>query len=310
MPALGGIYPVSHRGMCFLQSAAFGLWLLHCSASCMFNQTALSPDVGQAVEGLDLSQDLPEETVQALRRLLHARGLLLFRDQRLDEVQQARLARRFGRFSRQGPVQKTSQAVTYVSNTRVDGTFGKGELLFHSDQCYFAHPMKAIMLYGVEVARRGGHTLFTNTSRVLDRLPAATVQALRACQVRHQFHYGDVDYGQGVDAQVEKLTVSHVHPAIAPHPWSDQDIVMISQATATELIGVSLERSRALIDEVNQALADPAHVYEHHWRERDLVLWDNLLLQHARPDFDPNERRTLRRCALAHELEPEPLPQP
>ena len=276
----------------------------------MLDSYALSQDVGLCIEGLDVSEELPDETVRALRRLLHTHGLLLFRDQQIDEAQQARLAQCFGRFSRQGPVQKTSQAVTYVSNTRVDGTFGKGELLFHSDQCYFAHPMKAIMLYGVEVARKGGHTLFTHTSRVLDRLPPSTVQALRQCQVRHQFHYGDVDYGREVDGQVDKLTVSHVHPAIAPHPWSDQEIVMISQATATELIGVPPARSRALIDEVNQALADPDHVYEHHWQERDLVIWDNLLLQHARPDFDPSERRTLRRCALAHDLEPVPFDQP
>jgi alpha-ketoglutarate-dependent taurine dioxygenase len=274
----------------------------------MLNHTALTPDLGRLIEGLDVSQPLSDAVIAELRRLLHTHGLLLFRDQVLTDAQQARLAQYFGRFSRQGPVQKTSQDVTYVSNTRADGTFGKGELLFHSDQCYYPHPMKAIMLYGVEVASKGGHTLYTNTSRVLERLSSATVQTLQSCQVRHQFHYGDVDYGQGVDAKVEKITVSHTHPAIAHHPWSDQRIVMISQATATELTGLAQERSRELIDEVNRALADPAHLYEHHWRKNDLVIWDNLLLQHARPDFDPNERRTLRRCALAHELEPTAAP--
>lgn len=274
----------------------------------MIQHTALTPELGLAIEGLDVSQALSDDLVAELRRLLHTHGLLLFRQQHLNDAQQARLARYFGRFSRQGPVQKTSSDITYVSNTRADGTFGKGELLFHSDQCYYPYPMKAIMLYGVEVAQRGGHTLFTHTGRVLNRLPPATVALLERSQVRHQFHYGDVDYGQGVDAKVEKITVSHVHPAIAPHPWSDQRIVMISQATATEIVGLDKERSCALIDEVNRALSDPAYLYEHHWREGDLVIWDNLLLQHARPDFDPSERRTLRRCALAHELEASAAP--
>ena len=274
----------------------------------MLQHTALTPELGLAIEGIDVAQPLSEPVVAELRRLLHTHGLLLFRQQRLDEAQQARLARYFGRFSRQGPVQKTSSDITYVSNTRSDGTFGKGELLFHSDQCYYPYPMKAIMLYGLEVAQRGGHTLFSHTGRVLGRLAPATVELLARSQVRHQFHYGDVDYGQGVDAKVEKITVSHVHPAIAAHPWSEQRIVMISQATATEIVGLAHERSRALIAEVNQALSDPAFVYEHHWREGDLLIWDNLLLQHARPDFDPRERRTLRRCALAHELEPDAAP--
>ena len=88
----------------------------------MLKHTALSPELGLAIEGLDVSQALPDELIAELRRLLHTHGLLLFRHQHLDDGQQARLARYFGRFSRQGPVQKTSSDITYVSNTRTDGT--------------------------------------------------------------------------------------------------------------------------------------------------------------------------------------------
>jgi hypothetical protein len=55
--------------------------------------------------------------------------------------------------------------------------------------------------------------------------------------------------------------------------------------------------------QANTYIADPAHLYSHGWEVGDLIVWDNLLLQHARPDFDPNENRTLRRCALAHDME-------
>jgi alpha-ketoglutarate-dependent taurine dioxygenase len=42
-------------------------------------------------------------------------------------------------------------------------------------------------------------------------------------------------------------------------------------------------------------------VYEHVWSVGDLVLWDNRCSLHARTDFDPGERRLLRRVAIRGE---------
>ena len=53
-------------------------------------------------------------------------------------------------------------------------------------------------------------------------------------------------------------------------------------------------------DVVYQALFpiiyDPAHVYDHHWQQDDLILWDNIALQHGRPAFHgvAGERTLLR----------------
>jgi alpha-ketoglutarate-dependent taurine dioxygenase len=78
----------------------------------------------------------------------------------------------------------------------------------------------------------------------------------------------------------------------------------ISQATSKTLIGPSSATEKEqLMALANAYIADPEHLYRHAWEVGDLLVWDNLLLQHARPDFDPQERRTLRRCALAHDLE-------
>ena len=39
-------------------------------------------------------------------------------------------------------------------------------------------------------------------------------------------------------------------------------------------------------------------MYEHAWRVGDALIWDNLATLHARTDFDPKERRALRRTAI------------
>ena len=46
---------------------------------------------------------------------------------------------------------------------------------------------------------------------------------------------------------------------------------------------------------------DDVVVYEHVWRVGDLLIWDNRCTLHARTDFDPAERRVLRRMALRGE---------
>ena len=67
-----------------------------------------------------------------------------------------------------------------------------------------------------------------------------------------------------------------------------------SRVASDRILGMPRANSDALLEELYSALYDPAHVYEHVWHPGDLVIWDNLIVQHARPE--PNDRaRTLRR---------------
>jgi taurine dioxygenase len=60
--------------------------------------------------------------------------------------------------------------------------------------------------------------------------------------------------------------------------------------------GMDDAASEALLEELFDHLYRPENVVEHHWRERDLVLWDNIALQHARPNIMiEGPARTLRK---------------
>jgi hypothetical protein len=47
-------------------------------------------------------------------------------------------------------------------------------------------------------------------------------------------------------------------------------------------------------------LYDPAFVFEHEWRQGDVVIWDNLALQHSREAFREGQdgTRDLRRVVV------------
>jgi taurine dioxygenase len=53
-----------------------------------------------------------------------------------------------------------------------------------------------------------------------------------------------------------------------------------------------------LIDELIGYLWEPDHLYEHHWRDGDLVIWDNVALVHGRDDTSAGGARTLQRASV------------
>ena len=265
----------------------------------------LHPHLGYEVQGVDASQPLAPMVRELLRGAMATRGLLVLRNQVLDDVQQVAFARVFGRISKQGPIQSKSPDATYVSNVRKDGAFGDGELNFHSDQIYFEHPMKAIMLYGIEVPAEGGETLFSSSSAAVQKMPQDLRDSLAGRSVLTSLDYGALSYGEELRKQVEAKVAQARHPALGVHEASGQLIHMISPDTAKEIEGYSAQEAAALLERVSQIVSSDELVYRHRWTKGDLLVWDNTLLQHARSTFESSAPRTLRRCAIASDHEPE-----
>ena len=58
------------------------------------------------------------------------------------------------------------------------------------------------------------------------------------------------------------------------------------------------EESDVLLDEMFDYLYDDRFVYEHPWVKDDLIIWDNITLQHGRRENAPDARRCLRRITM------------
>jgi len=66
--------------------------------------------------------------------------------------------------------------------------------------------------------------------------------------------------------------------------------------TAADVVGLSLEESEKLLDEVWSHVETA--VYKHKWALGDLVLWDNRTTMHRRDAFDPKSRRVMHRTQI------------
>jgi len=258
----------------------------------------LSPALGVEITGLDLARPFDEEVAAALRRAYAAHRLLLLRGQDLDQAAQLRFATLFGPVSHRGAFMKEADA-SHVSNARPDGILGSGVLAFHSDHTFFRHPLKAICLHAIEVPSSGGDTLFADVLAAWDHLPAALKARIADLSSLQLFDYGG-DYN--------RRTLEADAPADAPRCWhplvrvdgdSGRKALFAHMHTTAAISGLADDEADALMEELAGFIADPAIGYRHVWQPGDVLLWNNIALQHARTDFDPLQRRTLRRIPIA-----------
>ncbi|MEC7574857.1 MAG: TauD/TfdA family dioxygenase, partial [Pseudomonadota bacterium] len=82
------------------------------------------------------------------------------------------------------------------------------------------------------------------------------------------------------------------------NPSTGKTAVWVNKLTTISIEDMEPNASATLIDEVQSHFYDEGLAYSHTWRSGDQILWDNLVLQHARLPFDENSRRTLRRTAI------------
>jgi taurine dioxygenase len=250
----------------------------------------LSP-VGAEVIGLDLSQEIPAATQRTLQDAFNEHALLLFRNQDLEISDLKRTAAVFGTISNQG---EAPGGVNLVSNVNAPGMNaagemtlrgGDGELQFHFDHCFQEHPLKGILLYSVEVPPTGGDTLFADVRIATRRLPAQIRDRIDGLQIRHKSH---LRTGQP----------EWIHPIMYEHPRTGERILFFSKLQAREILGISADDSAELFEKFPGYIESEDIIYRHQWQPKEVVVWDNLALQHARETFDPKYRRHLQRVQI------------
>jgi taurine dioxygenase len=89
-----------------------------------------------------------------------------------------------------------------------------------------------------------------------------------------------------------------IHPVVVPHPITGERCVYVEEMQTVEILGLAPDDGDALLDLLFERLYDPANIYEHNWRNGDLVVWDNLVVQHARRKVGAQIPRTLRRVVF------------
>jgi len=260
----------------------------------------LTPGYGAEVIGLDPSTELDDDDIELLRKTFDERSLLLFRGLDIDDKYQQYLAKLV--IEHDGPTgdgKDVDAADAFmVSNRENEGGAPFGRLLFHSDMMWSDNPFHVLTLYGLEVEPPVVPTVFTSSAHAWDTLP----KDLRSrVDDKHALHMtGQRDRGKEPGGEllqpVRENVQSTTKPVAHTNPRTGRTLLYVCQMMTDSIVELPAEESEELLEELFAHLYDKKLTWQHEWQQGDLVLWDNMSMQHARPDVDKDGPvRTLRK---------------
>jgi taurine dioxygenase len=247
----------------------------------------LHPDLGAEVLGFDLHAAPAPQDLQQLRAALDTHQMLLFRcGERLTPEHQVRISSWFG-----PPVSNSGDGRLW-SVLHNENAAGSVRLQFHSDLSYTDCPIQGLSLHPIAVPEGGTCTAFVSGVRAWSTLSARLQQQLANMTLRHRLQstlYGDFP---------EFLAD---HPIKLRHPRTGQPVLFVTEHHAQRIHELDAASSERVLCELFAHLYAPDRIYVHRWQLYDLLIWDNIAIQHARPEqADPGAgERAIQRVALS-----------
>ncbi len=263
--------------------------------------------IGAEIRGIQLSGDLDEVTVAAIRTALVRHKVIFFRDQTsLDDAAQEAFAERIGQ-----PVAHPTVPVAEGSRflLELDSREGYAASSWHTDVTFVPAYPEASILRAITVPQAGGDTLWANGVTAYEELPdglKTLVDGLWAV------HTNDYDYaGAFANAPAERVrqhksvfasTVYETeHPVVRVHPESGERALLVGHFVK-KFVGLNAADSQRLLAILQDHITKPENTVRWRWRAHDVAIWDNRSTQHrAIADFGL-QRRTLRRATVAGDV--------
>jgi taurine dioxygenase len=188
--------------------------------------------------------------------------------------------------------------------TVLDNSEPTGSLVlpFHSDICFVQYPLAGLSLHPLALPEVETTTTFISNAVGWDALPAAIQQHLRHRTVEHR-------YDAPPEMQLDWPPLAARHAACMRHPRTDREFAFICENYVTRIDDLSEAESAAMLQIIFATLYAPERQYVHVWQPGDLLIWDNMAIQHARTVASPPStgRRIMQRVALGEHNFPDQL---
>jgi taurine dioxygenase len=292
----------------------------------MLTVRKLGERLGAEISGVDLSKPLDDSTFARISDAFFEHQVVVFRDQRLAPAHQVAFTRRFGELEQH--VRKEHRLAEHpeilvVSNVvdeqgRAIGVQDAGRF-WHSDLSYKRVPSLLSALYALEVPIRDGVVLggtsFASTIAAYEALAEALKRRLEGLRNVHSYRFYRAKNAQAQKEEqarggrtVQEYTPSEEQmksvpdveaPIVRTHPVTGRKGLFVNEAHTSCISGVPEAEGASLLAELCAHIVRPEFRYEHAWRAGDLLMWDNVAVQHkANFDYDLPLRRLMHRTTV------------
>ena len=268
--------------------------------------------LGAVVRDVRLSV-LGEGEWRRIEGAFHRHAVLVFPEAHLSEAEHIAFSRRFGPLERTLSQRTERQEISLLSNVGKDGAvakpddklglFLKGNRSWHTDSSFKKVGAKASLLRAVEVPASGGDTEWADMRAAWDALDLATQQRLEGLTAVHSYAWsqGQQVGGATILTSAEWDALPPVqHPVVRTHPATGRKNLYVGRH-ASHVVGMEVERGRALLRQLTEDACQPPRLFRHQWRRGDLAVWDNRCVLHRGHPWPFAERRVMKRTTVAGE---------
>lgn len=265
--------------------------------------------LGAELTGLDLTRELTEGEVQALRDAVVHHKVVFLRHQPYHVAHLERLTEQLGGqghtpFLRSIPDHPGVVAVVREAHEKGFNFGGR----WHSDWSFQPEPPAFTLLWSVDVPATGGDTMWSNQDLAFDTLSDGLKDTLSSLDVVHSAGWAYSADGilartaGGRSMQIDtgdEALAEQVHPCVPTHPESGRRTLFVNPTYSVRFAGWSAAESAPLLEHLYQHSVRDAFTCRFRWTPDTLAIWDNRSTQHNAIDDYRGQRRELHRTTVA-----------
>mgnify|MGYP001199842602 CR=1 FL=1 len=273
----------------------------------------LTPVFGARVSGVDINKPLEPGAFAAIRAAFDDHLVLVFSGQPMTDEQQVAFSERFGAlegtaaagvnpgagtpFARQSNLDIESGETISGDDRRM--FYQRANMFWHCDSAFKAIPSLCSVLSARIVPPEGGATELASTRAAYASLGAGEQAEIGDLIVEYDFEYSrslaGFTFAPGELSEVAPVR----HRLVRTNKANGLKSVMIG-AHAKCIVGWPEDESRALLDDLLARATRPQNTYRHHWRQDDVIIWDNQAAVHRATAYDTtNHRRLMQRTTIS-----------
>ena len=236
--------------------------------------------LGAEISGVDLSEDLSDETIADIRQALLNNLVIFFRDQDITPDQHLAFAKRFGdavEYPLIKGLEEYPEIMTVVKLENEKLNFGG---LWHSDTTYLEKPPMGSILVARELPPRGGDTIFANMHLAYEMLSDGMKKLLEPLKGISVSNLPKVTATRDERARVSGkpapgTILTATHPVVRTHPETGRKILYVNGAHTLRFEGMSDEESAPLLEYLFEHQTRPEFTCRFVWKPGSIAFWDN-----------------------------------
>lgn len=262
--------------------------------------------IGAEIEGVDLAEELDNETFAEVHQALLDNLVIFFRKQKMTPEQHKAFGRRFGQLNihpHYKALDGHPEILEILKEPEARGNIGG---VWHSDVTFMEKPAMGSVLYALEVPPHGGDTMFANQYLAYESLSDGMRELLDGMTAVHSdatLSRADNQSSRNAERSTKLVSksgevVENEHPVVRTHPDTRRKALFVNKPFTVRFGGLTEEESRPLLEYLFRHAVRPEFTCRFRWEKGSVAFWDNRCTQHFAVNDYHGHRRSMHRVTV------------